>query len=198
MYYCSYLVINQFPGATDASPKPKKQKKSDEIAAAPVEAPKAKASRKRSEDMWDEDVADSTTVTEKPKKKAKIAEEATEKPKKGFKKSKKEAEPLEEVEEAPVEEKKSKKSKAKAAPKEPSLEPVAEDEEVNFSAEEEEDDQTAALLAGFESEGDESDAEKEDEGVDGKDFQDKVPKGIMKKLKSVSDNKEKPGVVFVG
>jgi nucleolar protein 15 len=200
-------------GATDASPKPKKHKKSDETAAK-VDAPaKTKAPRKKSEDMWDEDIAavTETMAEKKSKKKAKVADEsaapAEETSKKQSKKARKddtkeEDAPAEAEVSAAAENKKSKKSKtakakAKAQPKEPSPEPVDEAED-SGSDDGEENDQTAALLAGFDSDRDESDAEKEDEGLDGDNFQDKVPKGIMKQLKNASENTPKTGVIYVG
>ncbi|KAF2742391.1 RNA-binding domain-containing protein [Sporormia fimetaria CBS 119925] len=224
--------------ATDAAPKPKKQKqdavKTSEASSKPVdEAPvKTRASRKRAEDMWEENVpAEAEAAPEKKSKKKTKAPAAvedepaptSEKPKKATK-AKKTAADSAPVDEAPEEKAaKPKKTKAKeavteAAPaaeepksakkakkaqkaaKEPTPEPEVQDqpEESDEDEDDDEDDQTAALLAGFESDRDESDAEKEDEGLDPENFKDKVPKGIMKKLKNVSQKEEKPGVVFVG
>jgi nucleolar protein 15 len=240
-------IANWFlSGATDASPKPKKQKKSSDTVAPkkhPVKSVKpvialaddvpvkAKASRKQSKDMLAEDVKDEVTAEKKSKKKGKTvvngdADAVVGKPKKSKKTATAEEEaPAPEViaEASPKEKskksrrdkskdkvhaeeaisaateskksKKDKKSKAHEALKEPSPEPEDQESE---SDEEEEDDQTAALLAGFESDRDESDVEKDDEGLDADNFKDRVPKGLLTKVKAASGNEQKPGVIFVG
>jgi nucleolar protein 15 len=92
-----------------------------------------------------------------------------------------------------------KKSKAPKKPKEPS--PEAESEVQDYDSEvenAEEDDQTAALLAGFESEGDESDIAKEDEAFDIENPEVEIPGHLTKSLTKASKNTNHPGVVFVG
>ncbi|KAF2279673.1 uncharacterized protein EI97DRAFT_499074 [Westerdykella ornata] len=200
-------------GAVEAAPKPKKQKKSDDINAGAVEAPvKTKASRKKAEDFFDEDkpVQDKGVKEKKGKRKSEATtevngglESVAKKPKKASRT--KESADVEDKDAVAEEQsavkaskvsKKGKKAKAQEKPKEPT--PEAAPEEQHGESDEEEDDQTAALLAGFESDRDESDAEKEDEGLDAESLKEKVPKGLMKKLKDVNEEDSKPGVIFVG
>jgi nucleolar protein 15 len=63
---------------------------------------------------------------------------------------------------------------------------------------EDEDDQTAALLAGFESEGDESDDEQENSKINVAALKKQVPEGLLEKLEGVSSKGKETGVVFVG
>jgi nucleolar protein 15 len=169
-------------GATDLAavvvevaekPKKKTKKNQEPVVEAAVEvvaeAPKAKA-KKGKKAKKSEDVQVPAVETE-----VVVPEEVSvtvdvKKPKKA-KKSKKQ-------EEAPVEE----------AP-ETVEEAAAEDEE-------DLDDQTAALLAGFESDRDESDLEKEDEDID----ENNVPKLTKKQLKAIENVRKgsEPGVVFLG
>jgi nucleolar protein 15 len=244
LYQLMYTANRKCVGASDAAPKPKKQKKVDE--AAPV-APSAKPARKRAADPIDDeeapakkdagqekkskktmksktattdDAADTAAVVvevkEKPKKKAQKNEEpeiaalvevVAEAPKAKTKKEKKskrsddalapavESEALvpEQVTVA-VDAKRSKKSKKQEeVPVEKGPEPV---EETAPEDEDDLDDQTAALLAGFESDRDESDLEKEDEIID----EDAVPK-LSKKQRKALENVRKgsePGVVYLG
>lgn len=92
------------------------------------------------------------------------------------------------------------KTKVKAAPK-----PAIEEEEIALAnetdseAEAEEDDQTAALLAGFESSDDENDPQ--DDGI----ALDKLPavpnmKEVKKQLKNAQqqDEENTPGVIYIG
>lgn len=123
-------------------------------------------------------------------------EEVKEKPKKA-KKAKK-SEPEEEVEEAPaVVEKKSKKaSKSKKQDEAPEAEV---EESLVVAGDDDEDaldDQTAALLAGFESERDESDLEKEDEDFN----ENALPEISKKKLKELEKARQnaEPGVIYLG
>ncbi|CAI6338654.1 unnamed protein product [Periconia digitata] len=208
-------------GASEPSPKSKKQKKTEEPAQAtrkstrvkgaavvPTDSPAAteKPARKRAEDFFsdDETAADATASKSKKAKKAKLAAQVdvedveTKKPKK---KAKKDQEPAgEPAAEEEVSVKKSKKSK-----KSKDLEdaPVKEVEEVAVvvdEAEDEEDldDQTAALLAGFESDRDESDAENEGETFDEDAVS--VPKLSKKQQKALEKARKdgEPGVVFLG
>lgn len=94
----------------------------------------------------------------------------------------------------------------KAKEPEPNNDDLPEDEEDESGASEDEeseaDDQTVALLKGFESDGDEEDAVKESGLKEGRDVP-KVPtltnrnKKVMKRA-AESDGPEKPGVVYVG
>ncbi|KAJ5714966.1 Nucleotide-binding alpha-beta plait [Penicillium malachiteum] len=101
--------------------------------------------------------------------------------------------------------------KTKASPKAKKVEEVAieseDDEAEDISAESDEsegedilDDQTAALIKGFESSGDEDDSE--DEGFDSNKPVPKIPdtKKAAKKIKSLTKNEvpETPGAVYVG
>lgn len=209
-----------FLGAADAAPKAKKPKQSNDVAPAvkPAKAvtetavaveskPKRKSARKEAADFFEETEApapepvkqatgkttkvvakangvESASKATKAKKGKKAAEEevveeevtteATTKPAKKSKKAQKEEEPVEEVVEAEIE-------------------VVAEEEPV------EEDDQTAALLAGFESDGDSEDPDEDLEFDD--DIQ--VPKLTKKQKKALAkaqDNNKlnQPGVVYVG
>jgi nucleolar protein 15 len=239
------------PGAADAAPKPKKHKKSEDVAGSkrpsvkeingitkPSDgAPKAKSSRKRAEDKMSVDASASNEAAKEKntKKKAKSTVEANggadgtaEKPKKITKKKSAAdmASAPETMVEAPKEQlrksrkakgresgaadedipvisdsKKSKKSKRAAkesgGPKESSPEVAIEGQIEEEAEEDSENDQTAALLAGFESEGDESDLEKEEHFTEDQ-LKKNVPKGLMNKLKKISDKKDEPGVVFVG
>ncbi|XPS77847.1 nucleolar protein [Ascochyta lentis] len=242
------LATKKRKGASDAAPKAKKPRKSDDIAAPakPAKSPKAakvaaapaaaekpakKSARKQAEDFFSDDApAAKPTKATKGKKKAEpvpetngedesmldfdVIEAKKETPKKEApkakatkaKKGKKEpvAEP-EPVEEEVVEAPKAKVTKAKKGKKQQE-EPVEEVVEVNAVVTEdgdvedaaEEDDQTAALLAGFGS--DDSDSENdidfpEDEGA--------VPKLTKSQKKAIAKAKDtpkatEPGVIYIG
>ncbi|KAF9738595.1 hypothetical protein PMIN06_001991 [Paraphaeosphaeria minitans] len=245
-------------GATDAQPKAKKARKSDDIAveaSAVVEAPKPKKSKKSKavEPAETVTVEETVVVTEKPAKKAKKTKDAApaveaapesdakpaKKPKKGKKAAEAEASVTEEdiqdalavaEEPKPKKEKKSKKSKKTDTVEEPAAEPIVEEvaaaveekkpkkgkkskkEEAVVDAEETAvaesndaedevlDDQTAALLAGFESDRDESDLEKEDEEFD-EDALAEAGQEISKKKRKELDQARKdaaPAVVYLG
>jgi nucleolar protein 15 len=215
-------LIN-FVGAAEASPKPKKQKKSDDTVASKkakavkaAEEPAAKykavdtpmndapASEKKSKKKGKAPESAVEPVVEKPKKSAKASAAKEEAPKEQATKSRKDkakdtatSEETSAVSES-KKSKKSKKNKAQEEAKEPSPEVPADEQDGETDEDDDVDDQTAALLAGFESDRDESDAEKEDQGLTDADLEGKVPTGIMKKLKDVSHNEQKPGVIFVG
>ena len=97
---------------------------------------------------------------------------------------------------------KSKKTKAPEPEDDDSLENEEEESGASEDEESEADDQTIALLKGFESDGDEEDAEKEGGLKEGREVP-KVPtltnrdKKVMKRAVE-SDGPEKPGVVYVG
>lgn len=183
----------------------------------------AKVSRKRAEEFWDDDAAenDATTKPKRGNKKAKVSDEvnggaevpaAKEKQQKSKKaKGKASADVAEpEVEaEVPVvtdDSKKEKKTKGPASKSEDAAKPSktkptrGQKKALATAREEgeEEDDQTAALLAGFESDEDESDIEKEDEDFDEKRFNEIVPKELLKEVETVRKNEEEPGVVYLG
>lgn len=168
-------------------------------------------------------VKETKKKTKKPKKgeEAPVVTEVTEevsvvaeeKPKKAKKGKKEETVVVEEVV-APVEEKKTKKGKkSNKQEAEPVVEtvvetvveveeaPVAEDSDENSGDEDEAlDDQTAALLAGFESDRDESDAEKEDEDFD-EDALPEMGKEISKKKRKELEKARRdaePGVIYLG
>ncbi|KAF2656799.1 RNA-binding domain-containing protein [Lophiostoma macrostomum CBS 122681] len=60
------------------------------------------------------------------------------------------------------------------------------------------DDQTAALLAGFESEGDESDAQEANSETQIAELKRQVPEGLIEKLAGVSSKGKDIGVIFIG
>ncbi|KAK8202791.1 hypothetical protein IWZ01DRAFT_515431 [Phyllosticta capitalensis] len=162
------------PAVEEAAPaKPATTKK----AAAPKAdtAAKSKSSRKRASDFFEGE--EEPEATEKPETKS---DKASKKSNKKQRKVEPEPEPESESEEVAAEEE----------------EDAAEESE---NEKEGEDDQTAALLKGFESSEDEQDGE--DEGFDA----DKVPaipneKKLRKKLSKAQgeEGKEGPGVVYVG
>ncbi|KAF2635091.1 hypothetical protein P280DRAFT_474007 [Massarina eburnea CBS 473.64] len=180
------------------APKQKKSKKSKE--AAPVEAEEAEIEKptKKSKQAK-EPAVEAAPVAEAPKakakkgKKGKAVEEAAEV----------EAPVVEETvvvaEEKPVvAEKKTKKAKSKKQEDAPVVEVeevVAETE--NAEDEEDLDDQTAALLAGFESDRDESDEEKDGEFDEKAVTVPELSKKQRKALEKVRKDAE-PGVVFLG
>ncbi|OCL05663.1 hypothetical protein AOQ84DRAFT_344459 [Glonium stellatum] len=197
----SELRSKKRKSAVDTSPKPKKLKKSDEVAAVkkPSKAPKpaaaedktnvakspAKIPRKRAADFFEgeDSGAEADALAEKAKKakKDKPAEEdapaATALAAANGKKSK----------------------KPKAVKEQPVVEEIAPAQEED--EDEDEDDQTAALLAGFESSEDEGEAEaaQQEEGLD----IDKLPelpnsKSLRKKLDKASGEDDGPGVLYVG
>jgi len=134
-----------------------------------AEAPKTKAKKgKKAKQSEDAQVAAVEAVVVVPEEVSVTVD--VKKPKKAKKSKKQEEAPVEDVSE-PVEE------------------TVAEDED-------DLDDQTAALLAGFESDRDESDLEKEDEVID----DDAVPKLTKKQLKAIENVRKgsEPGVVYLG
>lgn len=218
------------PAATPAESKPTRKSARKQAAdfmdvveeAAPVSAPepaKAKKGKKSKSSAGVEpeatepvaEVAEVTEVQEKPKKgkkvKAVVVEETTvvEAPKQKAKKSKKAAE---EVTAIPVEEQpvSAKSAKAKGGKKqkvpEPEPEPAAEitaevdDAEDNTA----EDDQTAALLAGFESEDDDDSDADEDVNFN---EDEKAPKLSAKQRKAIKQAEDAPksnvpGVIYVG
>jgi nucleolar protein 15 len=160
---------------------------------------------------------DVTVVEDKPKKQSKkakaavteevvVAEAPKEKTKPAKKSKKTEAAPV--VEEAVVEvavEAPAKKSKKAKASKKQEPEPVEEIEEVAAVADVadgdvEEDDQTAALLAGFESDDDSENDPEEDEDFN----EDALVPTLSKKQRTALEKAAKgpksnePGVVFVG
>ncbi|KAF2872619.1 hypothetical protein BDV95DRAFT_570208 [Massariosphaeria phaeospora] len=91
--------------------------------------------------------------------------------------------------------KKSKKSKGSKKLKEPEEEAAAPAEEVE--QDEDADDQTAALLAGFESDRDESDLERDDTGLITDNVTPKISKAQRLKLEKAARNDEH-GVVYLG
>lgn len=205
------LKTKKRKGAQEAAPKPKKQKKTAD----------PKPARKQADDFFSDNEAPAAEpVKKKSSKKNKAAADVNgdkpievqtdaplteEKPKKKGKKSKKDGDAevaavaIVAGEEAPT--KKSKKSKSskkqKGEPEETITEVVAGAEDAEDG---EEDDQTAALLAGFESDRDESDLEKEDEGLDDAALEKATPK-LSKKQRLALEKaakREEPGVVYVG
>lgn len=232
-------------GASDAAPKSKKPRKSDDIAASAKSAksPKTakatpaaaadtsvkKSARKQAEDFFsdDETPAAKSTKTTKGKKKAEpvpetngedesmldfdVIEAKKETPKKETpkpkatkaKKGKKEpvADP-EPVEEEVVEVPQTKAKKGKKQQEEPAKEVVEVDAVVNEDGDvedaAEEDDQTAALLAGFGS--DDSDSEND---IDFPEDETAVPALTKSQKKAIAKAKNtpkasEPGVVYIG
>lgn len=144
--------------------------------------------------------AEAAPAPEAPKKKS-------QKSKKGRQSDKAEAVPLVEVittvteveQPAPAKDKKSKKAKKSKAKEEPKGEVAEAIAEANGAEDDEDvDDQTAALLAGFESEGDEEDLGKEDEDI-GEDVANtpQLSKKARKQLE-IAAKKDEPGVIFLG
>ncbi|KAH7125360.1 hypothetical protein B0J11DRAFT_528240 [Dendryphion nanum] len=172
------------------------------------ETTKSKKGKKenKKEIAAEEDVPVTAEEGEKPKrsKRTKVVEVAVtvpvdviEEPVVKAKKNRKgKSAPTEDAEPSAITDKKLKKAKVTKKQKEASLEPeVVIDDEQDEDGQDE-DDQTAALLAGFESDRDESDAEKEDEG-------DIVPSAIpdaaRKSLAKLSQiESDKPGVIYIG
>ncbi|PSN63967.1 RNA-binding domain-containing protein [Corynespora cassiicola Philippines] len=218
--------VDDAPAESKQSRKQAEDFFSDDNAPAKVETAKEKKSKKKSKAAADangteEAVAVAVEVSEskdKPKKKAKKEKVVVEEeeapaaaPKEKAKKTKKTVQSEEvEVEVAPPakgkkakaateEESASKKTKkAKASKKQQPKEDTPEvDEAFDEEGEAEEDDQTVALLAGFESDRDESDLEK-----DGADFDESAEPHITKEkrlaLEKAAKNTEEPGVVFLG
>jgi nucleolar protein 15 len=176
-----------------------------------------KVSRKRAEEFWDEDAVENDTA-KKPKKgnkKSKTSDDlnggaevlaAEEKPQKSKKtKAKAAADVAEPEAEDTDKSKKAKKSKTSAPKSDGAVKaqekPTRGQKKALATAREEgeeEDDQTAALLAGFESDEDDSDIEKEDEVFDEKRFSDSVPKELLKEVEPVRKNEGEPGVIYLG
>ncbi|KZM25214.1 nucleolar protein [Ascochyta rabiei] len=243
------LATKKRKGASDAAPKAKKPRKSDDIAAPakPAKSPKAakaaaapaaaekpakKSARKQAEDFFSDNEAPAAKPTKatKGKKKAEAVPEAN-----GEDESMLDFDVIEAKKETPKKEApKAKATKAKKGKKEPVAEPEPAEEEVtevpkvkatkakkgkkqqeepveevvevdavvtedgNVEDAAEEDDQTAALLAGFGS--DDSDSENdidfpEDEGA--------VPKLTKSQKKAIAKAKDtpkatEPGVIYVG
>lgn len=92
----------------------------------------------------------------------------------------------------------SEESKAALSPNSDELGGNSENEEEDEDEEIEEDDQTHALLKGFESDGDEE--ESGDEGFKSGLAIPQLPgkRGLAKKLKDASNNSDEPGVVYIG
>lgn len=165
------------PEAAETTPaKAKKQKKTKEVdgeAAAPptdttADLPKEKTGKSKKNKASSGEAVE--TATTKVKKAKAVVEEEITKPKEG------------------------KKAKDKTAKQKPS---EVEADEDGSDEEAEEDDQTAALLAGFESSDDEADPEED------KDFNEENPKPVIPgalrgELKKASKKSTEPGVVFVG
>ncbi|KAF2085848.1 RNA-binding domain-containing protein [Saccharata proteae CBS 121410] len=174
---------------TTADVKPAKKTKVTKEVEAP--AGKPKASRKRASDFFDSkaDAADN----------AQVEESAPTKPKK-IKKTEEAATTESAVKEVKTKGKATKKVKAIETPSEEiaEAEVVVEEAPAEEESDAEEDDQTAALLKGFESSDDEN--EGEDQGLD----VDKVPaipieKKTRKKLdKAAGGDTDLPGVVYIG
>ena len=214
--------------ATEAAPKAKKPRKSDDVSAPakPAKATKPKPARKQAEDFFSDNEAPAAKPAKatKAKKAAKAAVEAvvetaaddedmldfdvieakqvTPKKTKG-----KKAKVVEEVAveaapaavEAPA--KKSKKAKSSKKQEEVPVEEVVEEvvEAVAEPEEVEEDDQTAALLAGFSDDDDESDSDNDiafDEDAPVPALTKSQRKAIAKAAATPKSNE--PGVIYVG
>ncbi|KAF2013830.1 hypothetical protein BU24DRAFT_248236 [Aaosphaeria arxii CBS 175.79] len=200
------LKTKKRKGATEAAPKPKKQKKVDETttlqkasakamsaAVQPLDdiAVKVKTPRKRAVDFWDEDAE---VAKQKEKKKSKASANAD-----GDdtgKKSKKAKVVEETVAEVTVEDWTPKSKKAKSASKKKEDAVVEEPADSEDSDAENEDDQTAALLAGFESDRDEDD--EDNEGGVALEAPKSIPENARKALAASKGEDDQPGVVFVG
>jgi nucleolar protein 15 len=227
--------LNETIGAVEATPKPKKQKKSDDTAAANKSSAKAlnaavapiddvapptkgyKAARTGTSSLPSNTGGSAKTGKNNKRaiEDAVAAPEASKTPKEKKSKAKK-AKKSEEVEDddtkndetaeaitaTPAERTKQGKTANKQRDQlnEPTPDPIeVHSDEVDGEEDDgDEDDQTAALLAGFESDRDESDLEKEDEAFSEESIKAKIPQKVSKQLKKVSANEEEPGVIYVG
>ncbi|KAH8730032.1 hypothetical protein GQ44DRAFT_723504 [Phaeosphaeriaceae sp. PMI808] len=209
-------------GASEAAPKAKKPRKSDDVAVAakPAKTPKPakkKAAQKEAADVLSDveaiqEEVKATKSKKKSKKEDKVADAEEEPVAKAPKEKTKALPKSKQAKTAPVEEdvvveahaetaikktKKAKSSKKQVEPEEEITQVEAVVDEVE--GEVDEDDQTAALLAGFESDDEETDPE------DDEDFKEDVAVPKLTKKQQIALAKaaigaksNEPGVIYVG